>query len=244
MPKTHIRRIAIATLAFSLSAAVIAATPAAQQQQQQAVAQSAGKAVPGTPVPAGSPLAGPIHFQFAIYYAKAPTTDPMSALHSNLSKLGGSPKLLAVAPTPASATEPVVFANWNTTTVLQDYRAPNMEQLPRFGRGLSREQAEALQKADRALILDFAHPAQQSSAAMLKALQLTLQVASDTGGLVWDEETREVFTPRSGASAASIRGPAACPTCPSRPSSTPTAATTSCVRSRWACRSSACPTWW
>jgi uncharacterized protein YegJ (DUF2314 family) len=194
MPKTHIRPIAIATLAFSLSAAVIAATPAAQQQQQQAVAQSAGKAVPGTPVPAGSPLAGPIHFQFAIYYAKAPTTDPMSALRSNLSKLGGSPKLLAVAPTPASATEPVVFANWNTTTVLQDYRAPNMEQLQRFGRGLSREQAEALQKADRALILDFAHPAQQSSAAMLKALQLTLQVASDTGGLVWDEETREVFT--------------------------------------------------
>lgn len=200
LPKTFIHRIAFAALVLCAGTPCLAANPTAQQQQQQqqqqpqAATPGMAKAAPGTPVPAGSPQAGPIHFQFAIYYAKPPATDPMAALRSRLAKLGG-PKLLGAMPTPAQATEPVVFANWNTTTVLQDYRAPSMDMLQRFGRGLSREQAEALQKADRALVLDFAHPAQQSSTAMLKALQLAQQVARDTNGLLWDEETREVFTP-------------------------------------------------
>jgi uncharacterized protein YegJ (DUF2314 family) len=200
LPKTFIHRIAFAALVLCAGTPCLAANPTAQQQQQQqqqqpqAATPGMAKAAPGTPVPAGSPRAGPIYFQFAIYYAKPPATDPMAALRSRLAKLG-SPKLLGAMPTPAQATEPVVFANWNTTTVLQEYRAPSLEMLQRFGRGLSREQAEALQKADRALVLDFAHPAQQSSAAMLKALQLAQQVARDTNGLLWDEETREVFTP-------------------------------------------------
>ncbi len=192
LPKTPFPRIAIAAFALSMSALAFAATPSAQQQ---ATTQSASQPKPGAPVPAGSPQVGPVHFQFAIYYAKPPATDPVAVLRSRLGKLAGGPKLLSAPLTPASATEPVVFANWNTTTVLQSYRAPSMALLQRFGRGLSREQAEGLQKADRALILDFAHPAQQASAAMLNALQLTVQVARDTHGLLWDEETREVFTP-------------------------------------------------
>lgn len=205
MPKTRIRPFALAAHAshaslaafvLSMSAAAVAANPPAPPTTPAPPAtQGASKAVPGAPVPAGSPQVGPIHFQFAIYYATPPATDPLAALRGQLAKTGGGPKLLAAPPTRASVTEPVLFANWNTTTVLQDYRAPSMELLQRFGRGLSREQAEALQKADRALILDFAHPAQQSAAAMLKALQLAQQVARDTGGLLWDEETREVFTP-------------------------------------------------
>lgn len=184
--------LALTALVLSMSTAALAAAPATPP----AAAQSAAKPVPGAPVPAGSPLkTGPIHFQFAIYYAKAPATDPMAALRGALGKSGGSPKLLASMPTPSSVSAPVVFANWNTTTVLKEYRAPDMESLQRFGRGISREQAEALQKADKALILDFAHPSQLSSAAMQKALQVTLQVARDTGGLLWDEETREVFSP-------------------------------------------------
>jgi uncharacterized protein YegJ (DUF2314 family) len=184
--------LALTALVLSMSTAALAAAPAAPP----AAAQSAAKPVPGAPVPAGSPLkTGPIHFQFAIYYAKAPATDPMAALRGALGKSGGSPKLLASMPTPSSVSAPVVFANWNTTTVLKEYRAPDMESLQRFGRGISREQAEALQKADKALILDFAHPSQLSSAAMQKALQVTLQVARDTDGLLWDEETREVFSP-------------------------------------------------
>jgi uncharacterized protein YegJ (DUF2314 family) len=193
LPKTFPHRLALlAAFVVPMGTASLAATPATPP----AAAQTTAKAVPGAPVPAGSPQqASPIHFQLAIYYAGNPATDPMGALRGALGKTSGGPKLLAAMPAPASVTAPVVFANWNTTTVLKEYRAPSMEMLQRFGRGISREQAEALQKADKALILDFAHPAQQSSLAMQKALQVTLQVARDTNGLLWDEETREVFTP-------------------------------------------------
>lgn len=193
LPKSFPHRLALlAALALPAGTTALAATPATPP----AATQSAPKAVPGAPVPAGSPQqTGPIRFQFAIYYAVTPAADPMGALRGVLGKTSSGPKLLASMPAPASITAPVVFANWNTTTVLKEYRAPSMEMLQRFGRGISREQAEALQKADKALILDFAHPAQQSSAAMQKALQVTLQVARDTNGLLWDEETREVFSP-------------------------------------------------
>lgn len=159
---------------------------------------AAPRAAAGEPVPAGSPLAGPIHFQFAIYYPARPASDPMTALRSRIAKLEGAPRLAAAMPTPASVREPVVFANWNTTTVQKEYKPPGMEMLQRFGHGLSREQAEALQRADKALVLDFAHPAQQVPqvrTALLKATELAMQVARDSNGLLWDEETREVFTP-------------------------------------------------
>ena len=153
------------------------------------------RAAPGEPVPVGSPVAGPIHFQFAIYYPARPTTDPMTALRSRIDKLDGAPKLAATMPSPASVREAVVFANWNTTTVQKEYRPPSMDMLQRFGYGLSREQAEALQNADKALILDFAHQAPQARTALFKATELALQIARDTNGLLWDEETRELFTP-------------------------------------------------
>jgi uncharacterized protein YegJ (DUF2314 family) len=152
-------------------------------------------ATPGEPVPAGSPVAGPIHFQFALYYPARPAMDPMTALRGRVAKLDGAPKLAATMPAPASVREALVFANWNTTTVQKEYRPPSMDMLQRFGYGVSREEAEALQGADKALILDFAHQAPQARTALFKATELALQVARDTNGLLWDEETRELFTP-------------------------------------------------
>ncbi|MDP9989808.1 uncharacterized protein YegJ (DUF2314 family) [Variovorax boronicumulans] len=153
-------------------------------------------ATPGEPVPAGSPVAaGPIHFQFAIYYPKRPAAEPLTSLRNRLAQISGSPKLVTAAPPPASLTEAIVLARWNTTTVQKDYRPPSTDLLQRFGRGLSREQAEALQRTEQALILDFAHPAPQARTALFKAIDVALQVARDGNGLLWDEETREVFTP-------------------------------------------------
>lgn len=184
MPKTLHSSFFATALACLVSAFVAASASAAPP-----------RAVPGEPVPAGSPVSGPIHFQFAIYYPARPAADPLASLRSRLAKMEGAPKLAAAMPSPASVTEAVVFANWNTTTVQKEYRPPGMDLLQRFGRGLSREQAEALQRTDKALILDFAHPAPQARTALSKATEVALQVARDGNGLLWDEETREVFTP-------------------------------------------------
>lgn len=144
------------------------------------------------PVPTGPLLAGPIRFEFAIYYPQSPARQPMTVLRERLRGVGGDLTLVTSMPDkPAAA---VLLATLNTTAQ-KDYRPPDLQMVQRFGRGLTRDQAEALQRADRALILDFAHPGSLSAGALRTALQLTEQVARDTGGLLWDEETREIFTP-------------------------------------------------
>jgi uncharacterized protein YegJ (DUF2314 family) len=145
------------------------------------------------PIPAGPLLVGPIHFEFAIYYPESPTKQPMTVLKERMRVSESVLKLVTSVPDkpPAGA---VLVATLNTTAQ-KNYRPPDLQMVQRFGRGLTRDQAQALQRAEQALILDFAHPASMSASALRTALQLTEQVARDTNGLLWDEETREIFTP-------------------------------------------------
>lgn len=146
-----------------------------------------------SPVPAGSLRAEHIRFEFAIYYSELPTREPMTVLKDRLRTGEAVPTLVASMPDkpPASA---VLVATLNTAAQ-KTYRPPDLQMVQRFGRGLTRDQAEGLQRTDRALILDFAHPASMSTSALRAALVLAERVARDTNGLLWDEETREVFTP-------------------------------------------------
>lgn len=145
------------------------------------------------PIPAGPLLEGPIHFEFAIYYPEQPTKQPMAVLKERMRASEGVLKLMTSMPDkpPAAA----VLVATLTTNVQKEYRPPDLQMVQRFGRGLTREQAEVLQRAESALILDFAHPASMSIKALRTAGQLAEQVARDTNGLLWDEETREIFTP-------------------------------------------------
>jgi uncharacterized protein YegJ (DUF2314 family) len=79
--------------------------------------------------------------------------------------------------------------------VAQSYRPPDAEALSYFGRGLSRRQSEALGRSREALRLRFRVPRDAAFAALRAACRLASDVARRTDGLVWDEETREVFAP-------------------------------------------------
>jgi uncharacterized protein YegJ (DUF2314 family) len=70
-----------------------------------------------------------------------------------------------------------------------------MPSLQYFGRGLTREQSEALQSTQQAAILNFAHDRRHVWTAMKSALELMHALAEATGGVIWDEATREVFSP-------------------------------------------------
>jgi uncharacterized protein YegJ (DUF2314 family) len=70
-----------------------------------------------------------------------------------------------------------------------------MESLQRFGYGLGQEQARALQKSEEALVLQFSHPSENVWTGLRNANALVEEIARKANGLVWDEETREVFTP-------------------------------------------------
>ena len=144
------------------------------------------------PPPSGNLQRGPIAFELAIYLPKASKTTALPALRQRV-KASGMPTLVDALPkTPPAA--PILLAKL-LDTVQKDYRPPNLDMLQRFGRGLSRDQAQTLQKVDDALVLRFAHPTPSALPAYRAALQLAEQVARDTQGLLWDEETREVFTP-------------------------------------------------
>jgi uncharacterized protein YegJ (DUF2314 family) len=148
-------------------------------------------AAPGEPVAAGSPAAAQIRYEFAIYFPDKPAKPPLQMLRTRLTALAGAPRLVDLPPRPLK--EAVVLARLDND-VQKDYRPLDLESLKYFGRGLSQEQGVALQGARSALILLFAHPQKQSMSAYRKSLLLAEQVARDTNGLLWDEETREVFS--------------------------------------------------
>lgn len=150
----------------------------------------AGPAHSAEPVPSGPLAVGPIRFEFAIYYADAPAKEPMAALRERL-KAPGAPKWAVALPNKPST---AFLQGRLSSSVQKDYRPPSLDMLQRFGRGLTREQGLALQRAERALILNFTHPLPHSAPAYRAALVVAEQVARDTNGLLWDEETREVFT--------------------------------------------------
>jgi hypothetical protein len=77
------------------------------------------------------------------------------------------------------------------------YAPPSVHSLQHSGHGLSSKQAEALQKSTQALVLQFAHPQKDVWVGLHAAAKLVGVIAAKTDGLVWDEETREVFTPEA-----------------------------------------------
>jgi uncharacterized protein YegJ (DUF2314 family) len=141
---------------------------------------------------AGSPMSASIHFQYAVYLPPATEKDPQMILREALRTTYPSLKLLGQVPEKPSET--VVSARIQKN-VDKEYPPPSVESLEYFGHGLSKEQGKALQKSKQALILEFAHPSSQVWVALRTANQLVEQLARETDGFVWDEETREVFTP-------------------------------------------------
>lgn len=151
----------------------------------------ASLAAPGDPIAAGPTAAGQVRYELAIYYTDKPARPPLQVLKERLAASKSGPRLVDALP--RRADEAVVLARLDTEAQ-KNYRPPGLDMLTRFGRGLSREQAVALQASNTALVLQFAHAQKRGMPAYRQSLQLIEQVARETRGLLWDEETREVFT--------------------------------------------------
>ncbi len=132
-----------------------------------------------------------VSFEFAIYYLTDPIDKPLAALDELLAQKFKS--FRRVAKRDDKPAEQVLFARIEAD--LTKYRPPGLNSLKNFGRGLTRDQSEGLQKAHKALILNFAYPEEHVWDGMRVALSLTRELAHASAGLIWDEATREVFTP-------------------------------------------------
>ena len=146
----------------------------------------------GEPIPPGDLRAERIAFQFAIYYVPRPVKEPTAELRALLSSKYSLFKQVedidVEQPFPAVAARLEIDPRAN-------YAPPDPDYLEQFGVGLNTEQVAALQRTESALILDFAHPQEHVWSALRATLELTHELAETTGGLAWDETTRQTFTP-------------------------------------------------
>jgi len=143
------------------------------------------------PVADGPAVDARIAFEIALFYPVHPPVQPKAALRARLAG-AGMPRL--VEEPQRTVTVPAIGGHW-IAHAGKDYPPPSLEMLKYFGRGLTPEQAAALSQAGEAFVMDFVHPATGRLAALHDAQVLAEQVARDTGGLLWDAETREAFSP-------------------------------------------------
>ncbi|MCA9262060.1 MAG: DUF2314 domain-containing protein, partial [Planctomycetales bacterium] len=92
--------------------------------------------------------------------------------------------------------EGAIFYNARILTdIASTYPPPDKQTLRFFGRGLTAEQGERLQRAQSALVLEFEVPQASRKQGLDGAYRLILAAAQLADGLVWDDATREVFAP-------------------------------------------------
>lgn len=146
----------------------------------------------GPPVPSGPLMEDYIHFAYGVFFLPVPVEDPRTALQVGID--ASRAELKVVSEMPAAPGELVVRPVL-LTDLQQSHRPPDPEFLRQFGRGLTGEQTERLQHSQQFCLLEFGHPQERVWQGLRLANQLVEQVARKSGGLVWDDATREVFTP-------------------------------------------------
>ncbi len=139
----------------------------------------------------GPAVAVKVGFAIVVFYPTHAAVDPMAALRARL-KSAGMPRLVETlsATAPAPEVRGVRIAH-----VDEQSAPPSMETLKYFGRGLTPEQASGMSHADEAFVMLFSHPGEDRMVALRNAQVLAEGVARDTHGLLWDDDTREAFTP-------------------------------------------------
>ncbi|QOK92873.1 DUF2314 domain-containing protein [Ralstonia pseudosolanacearum] len=169
------------TRTLFLIAALISLTPA--------------QATPGQPLPAQAWHRKAVGFSIGLYYLTVPATDPAKAARA----LAGDKRfaLRVVDKLDKTAQNQASLQITYSSKVASDYAPPSIRSLHYSGHGLSQEQAEAVQKAPRALTLSFAHPASENAAGLRRAEQFVAELAKKDRVIIWDDETREAFTPEA-----------------------------------------------
>ncbi len=134
-----------------------------------------------------------IYFQFAIYFAPEPKGDPLKeatrifdkSFASRLTYRAGIVRLTEGAYVEFREVKP------------KEYAPPEVDYLEHKGFGLDPEQSTQLQDSSTVLVLDFFVVKPKDYDYLVAANELALAVASATEGFIWDEETRELFSPDS-----------------------------------------------
>lgn len=77
----------------------------------------------------------------------------------------------------------------------KNYPIPDLGYLSYFGRGVEKEQANRIQKANLAIVIDVSYPEKDKFKNLEMVSKSLYEYAKLVDGLIWDSETRELFTP-------------------------------------------------
>ena len=132
-------------------------------------------------------------FEFAIYFLPKAPADALAAVDEAARAF---PEWAISDGQPGPAAGQVRVFRSLVDDVAKSYAPPDGQSLRLFARGLTPAQQRALGLSRQALRLQFRVPPGRALDGLRGACQVTLAVARRTGGLLWDQETREVFTPK------------------------------------------------
>lgn len=134
-----------------------------------------------------------IHLEYAVYFL--PGHAPAQSTEKALTKfiVEKYPGLTVVPNVPKAPQGMYADLRWEKD-VQRNYSPPNPNQMRYAAQGLNEDQKQALRRSRTALRLEFAHPKQNVWVALRNAEQITEWLARQTSGLIWDEQTREIFT--------------------------------------------------
>lgn len=160
------------------------------------IALGSCKRAPEQVISARSAMQEYIQFEFAVYILPGNIRRSELQQLDNLSILIKTryPKLNLVQELPEHPDEMFVRVRFDTN-VRKDYPPPDGSMLEHSAFGLTPAQKKALQGSKDALILRFAHSKSQVWIALKTANELIEDVARQHGGVIWDQTTRQVFTP-------------------------------------------------
>lgn len=144
------------------------------------------------PFPSGDASDSLAFFEIAVYYEKNAPASLKAIVETEARKYPG----LDLAKGEPKESPKKTTALWRLETdVPANYSAPSVEMFHYFGHGISRDEVEALQHSQQALVVYFAAPAAARLEALRTANTMMESVARSTRGFLWDEEAREIFSP-------------------------------------------------
>ena len=129
-----------------------------------------------------------------LHYAPSPQGDALKSAADILKSKFPTLKMIA---DPDDSTEGFSVRAELFDMKAEGFEPPSMELLKYYGRGITREQAQAMQQSQFAVVLSFSYPFADALAAIEKMNAYTRELALRTKGLIWDAETRELFSPQA-----------------------------------------------
>ncbi|MGQ0711722.1 MAG: DUF2314 domain-containing protein [Rhodoferax sp.] len=133
-------------------------------------------------------------YAFALYFADKKGAGPEKSARELAANSQYGFKVVAKLE-PSAKSGPYLKLESVIGDIANQYKPPTVESLKYFGRGVSLAQAEGLQRSPQVLVMVFATSTRDALPSLLKASNLVHRLATETNALIWDAETREMFSP-------------------------------------------------